>query len=461
MNGYSIRRRLVIAILGAMIAILGGIGLASHLVTQHESEEIFSARLATTARVLEALAARQLETASISQPIIITLPGELENSSSGNQEAYGHDYESKIAFQVWHDDGILLARSASAPDKAFGPFAAGFHQRTIGDEVWQVFALHSGRVWIFAAENDEVRNEMSRDIGISILTPLIVGALLLIIVVNLLALHSLRPLQALAQSIARRDSASLSPILIPQTPQELKPVIDELNKLLKKVHEAFRREQRFIDAAAHEIRTPIAALQLHVQNAINANRKEDRIDSLDEAAKAVRRTTKLAEQLLAFSRISGQVDDERKTLVALDVLCRDAIAVQEGLLAQRGQRIRLIAHGDFVIEAEQGKIERLLQNLIENASQYGSAPGEIEIELKRQGEWIELSIANDGPAIPDEEKEKVFLPYYRIPGSHASGSGLGLAIVQEVVNQHHGSIRIENKTADSGTRIVASFKAAG
>lgn len=461
MNGYSIRRRLVVAILVAMVVILGGMGLASHLVTQHESEEIFSARLATSARVLDALAARQLETATITRPVTIELPEELENASGGSPAAYGHAYESKIAFQVWHEDGILLARSASAPDKAFGPFAAGFHRRTIGDEVWQVFALHSGKVWIFAAENDEVRDEMSRDIGISILTPLLVGALVLMIVVNLLAVNSLRPLQALAQSIARRDSGSLSPISIHKTPQELKPVIDELNKLLKKLEEAFRREQRFIDAAAHEIRTPIAALQLHVQNAITATRKEERIDSLREAEKALRRTTKLAEQLLAFSRISGRVDDEKRTLVALDVVCRDAIALQDGLLARRGQKLRLIANGDFVIEAEHGKIGRLLQNLIENAAQYGEAPGDIDIELKRKDGIIELSVANDGPSIPDQEKQKVFLPYYRVPGSNTSGSGLGLAIVQEIVKQHHGSIRIENKTADAGTRIVVNFRAAG
>jgi len=168
---------------------------------------------------MEALAARQLETATIGRTLIITLPEELQHSSGVDRKQYVHPYESKIAFQIWHQDGVLLARSASAPDKAFGPFAEGFHQRSIGDEVWQVFALRSGKIWIFAAENDEVRDEISRDIVISILTPLIVGTLLLMIVVNLLALNSLRPLQALAQSISRRDPGSLSPISIAQTPR--------------------------------------------------------------------------------------------------------------------------------------------------------------------------------------------------------------------------------------------------
>ena len=167
-----------------MILILGGMGLAAHFVTEHESEEIFSARLATSARVLEVLAAKQLEHATINNPIIIELPDELEHQHSSTEEISGHPYESKISFQIWHSNGKFLAKSATAPDKPLGPMTEGFGKNLIGDDLWQVFKLKSGDVWVMVAEMDAVREEMAGDLGVAILTPLIIGSLILLIVIK-------------------------------------------------------------------------------------------------------------------------------------------------------------------------------------------------------------------------------------------------------------------------------------
>ncbi|HEY0586282.1 MAG TPA: sensor histidine kinase, partial [Pseudoduganella sp.] len=106
-HSYSVRRRLVAATLLCMLLIFLGIGIGARSVARHESDELFSARLATSARVLEALVARQLEDATVSQPIIIALPHELETSTSDEPEVFGHRYETKIAFQVWSSEGAL------------------------------------------------------------------------------------------------------------------------------------------------------------------------------------------------------------------------------------------------------------------------------------------------------------------------------------------------------------------
>ncbi len=202
---FSIRKRLLLGIFLSMIVILGGMGLAAHFVTEHESEEIFSARLATSARVLEVLAAKQLEHATITNPIIIELPKELEHQHSSTEEISGHPYESKISFQIWHNNGKLLAKSATAPDKPLGPLTEGFGKNQIGDDLWQVFKLKSGDVWVMVAEMDTVRDEMAGDLGVAIMTPLIIGSLILLIVINLIAYRSLQPLQSLANVIAARD----------------------------------------------------------------------------------------------------------------------------------------------------------------------------------------------------------------------------------------------------------------
>ncbi len=451
---FSIRQRLVYGIFIAMALILSVMGYAAYLVTDHESEEIFSARLATSARVLEALVARQLEKATITSPIIIALPDELEITDEHFSQKVGHSYESKIAFQVWHQDGVLLARSASAPNKALGPLQAGFQDHRLDDELWHVFALQSGQVWVLAAEKHDVRDEMSRDLGLSILTPLSIGALILLIVVNMIALINLKPISHLAESIAKRDPSSMKPLQLEALPDELKPVVDELNHLLVRVQDSVKQEKRFIDAAAHEIRTPIAALKIHVENAIHAQNDIDRQKSLAEALKGLRRTTRLAQQLLAFSRVSRGVELERKDLIDLESLLRNYLDTHQSVL-QLNHRLQLKLEPDVLVMGDTDQLERLLQNLIDNAVVYGEKDSVIEVSLARVDEqYLELIVANDGPPIADSQKEKVFDPYYRVLGGGSSGSGLGLAIVKEIVLQHGGQIYIRDKSYQSGVQVI-------
>ena len=456
---YSIRKRLLLGIFLSMIMILGGMGLAAHLVTEHESEEIFSARLATSARVLEVLIAKQLEHATIANPIIIELPKELEHQHSSSEEINGHPYESKISFQIWHSNGKLLAKSATAPDEPLGPLTEGFGKNQLGDDLWQVFKLKSGDVWVMVAEMDTVRDEMTGDLGVAIMTPLLIGSLILLIVIYLIAYRSFQPLQYLANVIAAREPQSIKPIKLSQTPLELKPVIDELNHLLDRVQKSFKREQQFIDAAAHEIRTPIAALQLHIENAVNAKNDLDRNQSLAEALNGLQRTTRLTEQLLTLSRVSSATDQEQQVL-SLDGICREVVKNTKPLIMQRGQTIELHINDDCLIHGNQHKIERVIQNLIDNASQYGSANGLISVSLTKVADTIRLKVSNDGDIIPASEKTKVFDPYYRILGSKSFGSGWGLAIVKEIVQQHKGTIRIEDKSAGNGVQVIIEFKSA-
>lgn len=456
---YSGRRRLVVASLVCMLLIFGGIGTAAHTVARHESEELFSARLATSARVLEALVARQLSSATLSRPVIITLPPELEVATSDEPETWGHRYETKVAFQVWDGGGKLLARSASAPGEALAPLKPGFSEHTIGDTLWQVFVLKSGKMWVITAEKDEVRQELAHYIGMSIIAPLVVGGLLMLAAVNFLLLRSMGPLSELAARIAARKPDSLEPVELPETPSELAPIVVELNHLLDRIKAAFEREQRFINAAAHEIRTPVAAVQLHIENALRSTSPAERADALESALAGARRTSKLAEQLLALGRISARTDDYQLQRLSLMEVCCDVIGTLEPLLERRGQTIGLDAQADCHVWGEPSQLRRLLQNLIDNASVHGAPEGEIQVTLARRGDLAVLSVANDGDPIPADEVDRLFTPYYRLPGAAPGGHGLGLAIVKEVADQHGAAIRIHPKPDGQGTVAEVSLPA--
>ncbi len=454
---YSLRRRMIVATVACMLLIFAGIGLGAHAVARHESEELFSARLATSARVLEALVAHQLSDATIEHPLVIALPKELETTSSDEPQSFGHRYETKVAFQVWRDDGVLLARSASAPAAPLGKLAPGFSQNTIASAMWEVFALRSGSVWILMAEKEEVRQEMAHAIGLSILMPLAAGGLLMLGAVNFVLGHNMGVLRELANRIAARRPESLDPIALPATPVELAPIVTELNDLLARMRQTYEREQQFINAAAHEIRTPIAGLQLHVENALRAGSELERTRSLDSAMTAVRRTSKLAEQLLALGRISAGGGGETAEAVALSEVCCEVIGTLAPLVERRNQTIGLDVEQDCIVWGQREQLGRLMQNLIDNASVHGNPGTDIEVTLRQRDGMALLTVANDGTPIPDAELERIFMPYYRLSGRSGAGHGLGLAIVKEIALQHGGTIVIKRKADGQGTAVELSL----
>ncbi|WP_296950468.1 ATP-binding protein [uncultured Massilia sp.] len=456
---YSIRQRLVTRTMACLLLVLGATAVAAHLFARHESQEFFSARLASSARVLESLAAHQLETATVAAPIEIPIPREI--GLHGGPSRYGHPYEHKIAFQVWSADGRLLARSASAPAAAFGPFAPGFAEKRIDDVLWQVFVLRSGNVWLQVAEKDEVREEMVEQLGTSVLLPLAVGGLLLVVAVNLVLTANLAPLRTLADRIAGREPESLEPVEQAGLPDELTPVVDELNSLLLRVRRAFEREQQFIDAAAHEIRTPVAAVQLHVQNAQRAGDDAERAQSLAEASAALRRTTLLAEQLLTFSRLASKTDLVRHEPVVLAEVCRDVVSLEAPLLERRGQSIGLDVEDDgqapLQVLGDRYRLEQLLRNLIDNASQHGAAGGDVDVAVLARAGRVLLRVANDGVPVPEEETERIFLPYYRLQAGAVYGAGLGLSIVREIASQHQATVAVGRKDDGQGCVVTVTF----
>ena len=195
-SAVSIRALLLAGTSAALLAVLGAAAWLSFDGSQEEAEELFDARLATSARVLEALAARQLERATVAAPIVIALPRALESVGHDVPGPLGHYYETKIAFQIRDARGVLLARSASAPQAPFAPLEPGFLTRAFDARDWRVFTLHSGEVWIQVAERDDVRSELSEKLAFAAAAPLLAGIPLLLVLLSLLIGYGLAPLSA-------------------------------------------------------------------------------------------------------------------------------------------------------------------------------------------------------------------------------------------------------------------------
>jgi two-component system sensor histidine kinase QseC len=461
----SIRALLLGGTVAALLGVLGAAAWMSYDGSEEEARELFDARLATSARVLEALVARQIEKATIAAPIVIALPGPLESGGERHDQPgpLGHYYETKIAFQVRDAGGRLLARSASAPDAPFAPLAPGFSTQPFAQADWRVFSLQSGDVWIQVAERDDVRGELAEKLALAAAAPLLGGIALLLVLLSLLIRYGLAPLGALARQIAARQPGSVAPIALARTPVEIAPVIDALNGLLGRVRGALERERRFTADAAHELRTPLAALKVHAQNAARASSAAERGASLERMLLGLQRTVHLAEQMLSYSRAAAPGEASRLERVPLRALAAEAAEAVQARAQEPRASVRVSGEPgaeDIAVRGDRQKLLSLVTNLLDNALRYGPAGGRVEVEVGRDGTGARIAVTDSGPGIPAELRERVFESYYRIPGSSGPGSGLGLAIVREIAQAHGARVEIQDGPGGHGTRAVVRFPAA-
>lgn len=453
------RKRILLGLIAALVLIMGAAGTISYNVALHETDEIFSARLATSARVLDSLLSQQVAHATIEKAVVIELPGELMRADPDERNPMGHPYETKLAFQVWSPEGKLLVRSQTAPEVRLGPLKEGFWEREVSGQDWHVFTLRSNNVWIEVAEETGVRSEIASDVGMVLSSPLFVGSALLLVLVNLIVIAGFRPLSRLAEVIEHRDPKDNTPLEIDNTPEEISPVILALNSLLNRVRSVLDRERRFTDSAAHELRTPLTALSIHAQNLASANSAEEQAESLAHLLTGLSRTKHLVEQMLTYSRINAQGDTEALSKIDLDQELRYLVSNQRTVLEDRGIHIDLtLPPAPQFIHARKSQLEMLLRNLIDNACKYHENPTEaVSVHLKQaEGGHLNLEISNCAKPMNQEDAERIFEPYFRLPNARQPGNGLGLAMVKDIAELHGWQIQLlQNDACDRLTmRLV-------
>ena len=272
-----------------------------------------------------------------------------------------------------------------------GPSLPGFHDTEVDGQRWHAFILETKDFRIYTAERADIRDEISTEIVTAIMVPLALGGLILMIVVNLLARRAVRPVLGLANQISSRKAHDLEPFETLGLPRELRPVVQELNLLLQRVRESMGREQRFLDAAAHELRTPLTAVKLHLENAMSTSTPSEHQMSLQQAQDACRRTVRLAEQLLAYSRVSA-AGFESRTPVDLGATAESVAEMMEPILQQRGQHARFHIQDRVMIPGVRFKIEQLIQNLLANAASHGAASTGFYISVRSTGDHALLTI---------------------------------------------------------------------
>ncbi|MCE8032813.1 ATP-binding protein [Halomonas sp. MCCC 1A11057] len=450
----SIRRRT----LGLVLLVFGvsmlAIGLVSYFYAAHEIEETYDASLAQNARLLEGLLQVPLPTGQF-EALLTSLESALLRAEESDKRFAGHRYESKLAFQLWEEDRLLL-RSASAPQQPFTDRPPGYTDNYVAGHDWRIYVLDvtDSPRRVMVAERSDVRGELTRAVALRTLLPDLFGLPLLALLLWWATGRGLLPLSRLAEAIRLRDPHNLQPLALQPLPRELATIVGALNRLLERIRELRVREQRFIADAAHELRTPLAVLDLHAQNALAAESPDDRHEALQELRAGVARATRLVSQLLTLARLDPEEAEPKRHEIDLLLEVREALAELAPLASERRQMLDLEADeaANWTLWAEPGAIAMLVQNLAGNALRHSPDGSTITVALDADDTRVTLRVDDRGPGIPAAERQRVTERFHRAgPGA---GAGLGLSIVERLLDRHAGRLTL-TQAPGGGLRVEA------
>ena len=459
----SIRSFLVITVLstfGVVTLVAMGWG---YLESRHEVGELFDAQLAQFARILDNTVDIENTTAAVPVVISTRLPKLIEQQAEiDDDEAtpQGHKYERKIAFQIWAGANQLIAHSSNTITTPFAPLTPGFSTRKSEKSLWRIFVLPRQNYdqWIIVAERDDIRNELSEKFALQAIIPVLLSSPILIFLIWFVIRSGLSPLRQITQQLERRKASDLQPIKIKPVPEELETLVSAINELFNRVENSFEREKQFTSNAAHELRTPLAAMKIQLENALIAN--EGNPAALKNVLTGLDRMNHIVEQLLLLARLGPDSQTQNYSALNLYAAARNVIADQADLALAKNQDISLVGDKDIELYTSATAVDIILRNLVTNAILYTQDHGKIIIEVDQDEKGSFLRVSDNGPGVPDAVKSRLFDRFYRVgQDSHASGavgSGLGLTIVDQLIKIHNASISIENPQI--GTGLVATVR---
>jgi len=460
----SIRRLLLVGLIGVMTLVMIVAGGFSYRAGLQEAGEMFDAKLAHSSRVLMSLVDEPLGDVAVhadGAPIVVAV---WQGSADGVGEALafptGHAYETKLAFQARDAGGRLLLRSDSGPDVPLAPLVAGYADVVIDGAQWRTFTLRSPRGrWYQSGELSDIRMELAEDIAEGTLLPLLVAIPLMALFVWLLVGWSLRGLARVSDEVEARAADRLAPLQPGRVPREVQGLVVAINALLARLDAAFQRERRFTADAAHELRTPIAALKVHADNQRTARDASERDAAQALLDAAVQRIERLVEQLLALGRVEPGANVSVSQRVDLHALAATHVAERRALDAARGLDIALAGDAQRVL-GDEAALDALVGNLVDNACRYAPDAGRVRVSILRGDTGVHLVVEDDGPGIPEDARARVFDRFHRELGTGVVGSGLGLSIVRQVLDLHGGSIVLDASPTLGGLRATVVLPAA-
>jgi len=432
----SLRARLLIALLAAVVAISVLAGLLTYRRVLAETSTLFDYQL------------RQMALSLRSQ---IPMAPRLELPPD--------QADADFVIQIWDVYGTRVYFSRPGLP-LINATALGFADVRVGGRQWRTYGLQTMEGVIQIAQPVQVRESLARGAALRVVIPLLLLLPLLGAAVVGVVGSGLRPLRRVAGEVQRRDLHSLAPIAAARLPQEIAPLVNELNRLLMRLSEAFQVQRAFVADAAHELRSPLTALSLELQLLERAPDEPARREALANLKAAAARAVYLVEQLLTLARNEPREPVGELMRFALEQPVAEGIADAHALAAARHIELSLEAE-PATVRGDREALRTMVRNLVDNAVRYTPEGGCVRVRTRaavatpgREAALIE--VADSGPGIPAADRERAFDRFYRRAGSPEGGSGLGLAIVKAVADRHAAQVRLGD-APEGGLLVTVAF----
>ena len=373
--------------------------------------------------------------------------------------AWDDDPSLHLDVQIWDQQANRLYRSSGQIE--LGPNTReGFSAEPSGPQtdavLLRVFTLHSTERTVQVMHSQALRDALSRDAELEVLLPTLLVMLIGAALVATTIRKGLAPIRELDDELSRRDPLSLAPVTLPHAPAELASVIRTLNRLLQQLDTSLQAHKRFIANAAHELRTPITALGLEVNNLAPGQDPAQILATVSRLKLGVQRTQRLLQQMLTLARLEGRTEPETRVPVDLQALAQESMVGLSALGSHRGIEFSLDTSGSPCVQGNPDDLRLLLDNLLLNALKFSPPNSTVALGIHQHPGEVILLLRDQGPGIAPTLRERILKPFVRANAA-IEGAGLGLAIALEVVQSHGASLTLEDPPEGPGLQVRVRF----
>ncbi len=434
---HSLRTRLLLLLFGAVLLTACVQAFIAYRTSLDETNEIFD---------------YQMEQMALSLRPGLPVGG---FPSNGFREEQDESFE--LIVQVSTREGKMIFQSTPSTElpKVTTSGRSTFNAR---GTTYKLFSLLSGDQLIQVAQDRAARRNLARKLALRTVSPIFVMVPLLLFLVWWVVSASLAPVERVRRQVASRQADELKEVSEDGLPAEIFPLVHELNLLFHRVRHAFEAQKNFIADAAHELRSPLAALKLQVDGLRRATDDPTRQVAVHRLTAGIDRATRLVEQLLMLARQQAtSTDMDLKKPVHLALMMKNIVGDVWESANTRQIDVGLMEADDCVIYGHQDALNILIRNLLDNAIKYTPVGGTVNAAVRFVDGHIELSIEDSGPGIPLEDRERVFDRFYRVAAAQSGGSGLGLAIVKTIAEMHSAALSVGQSSTMGGLHVTVVF----
>jgi len=428
----SIRVRLLITLLATATAVSLLAGFFTYRQVLAQTSELFDYQLRQVALSLRS---------QVSLIPRIEIPPE-----QGDQD---------FVVQIWDLLGATVYRSRPGLP-VIDEAVLDYSDLNLQGEPWRVYGLRTADGIIQVAQPVRVREAFARRSALRVVLPVLLLVPILGLAIVWVVSSGLLPVRRVVRDVQQRDARSLTPLATERLPEEILPLVEELNRLLGRLERAFATQRAFIADAAHELRSPLTAVRLQLQLLDRAPDEPSASDARKRLGEAVDRAAHLIEQLLTLARNEPQDVREELRPISLRSPVAEAIADTHALAQARRIELQLEADDRALVLGDGAALRTLARNLVDNAVRYTPEGGKVRVEVSGSAGGARLAVTDSGPGIPAADRERAFDRFYRRVHTGESGTGLGLAIVKAIADRHRATVTLE-PAVSGGLRVVVAF----